>query len=325
MILRSVKFLSQPRSPQDVAEDSQYFDGAATIPGIRRALERERKRGAQHVEQKLNQDVPADASGSRVDSPWAWKLPLVKHINSRGGLRFSQPVTLIAGDNGSGKSTFLESVALNLGFSVIGGRYGNSDAPKATGTEAALSWYMLCELNEPILRGYYLRSETHALMLAIDSDPKEAAGRNHLDPELDLSRRSHGESIFDVLGEHVDGKGLYIFDEPEAGLSVVRQMTLLAEIEQAVARGAQFIIATHSPILLAARQSQILEIGEDEVSFPRWEDTEAVRATREFFADPRAALDSVFGDGLHPDFAGASAAAREQDTEQTDAPYNEYR
>src|SRR5699024_3903596 len=52
---------------------------------------------------------------------------------------------------------------------------------------------------------------------------------------------------------------------------------------------------------------------------------EAVRATREFFADPRAALDSVFGDGLHPDFAGASAAAREQDTEQTDAPYNEYR
>src|SRR5699024_1105163 len=128
-------------------------------------------------------------------------------INSRWRRFMPQPVTLLSDYNGSGKSTCVEAVSLNLCFSVIGGRYGNSDAPKATGTEAALSWYMLCELNEPILRGYYLRSETHALMLAIDSDPKEAAGRNHLDPELDLSRRSHGESIFDVLGEHVDGKG----------------------------------------------------------------------------------------------------------------------
>lgn len=324
MILRSLKFLSSPESPQEAGEQSPYFDAAATIPGVRRALEREQRRGAQHLRWKLDQVVPADASGQRVDSPWAWKLPLIKHIKSRGGMRFTRPVTLIAGDNGSGKSTFLESLALNLGFSVIGGRFGNPYAPKATGTEAALSWYLRCELDEPILRGYYLRSETHQQMLAIDSVAEEVAGRNHLDPTMDLSSRSHGESIFDVLGEHVDGKGLYVLDEPEAGLSAVRQMALLAEIEQAAARGGQFIIATHSPILLGARQAQILEIGEDHVGYSTWEETEAVRATKEFFTNPRAALDLVFGDSLHPDLPGASAAVRYQDAEETDRPHNKH-
>lgn len=324
MILRSIKFLSRPRSPQAVAESSQYFDGAATIPGVRRALIREQERGAKELDWKLDQVVPADESGQRVDSEWAWKLPLVKYIKSRAGMRFSEPVTLIAGDNGSGKSTFLESVALNLGFSVVGGRYGDSDAIKTTGTEAALSWYMLCELNEPILRGFYLRSETHARMLDNESGKKAADGRNHLDPSFDLNSRSHGESIFDILGEHVDGKGLYIFDEPEAGLSVVRQMSLLAEIEQAAARGAQFIIATHSPILMAARQAQIIEMADGEVSFPRWAETEAVRATREFLNDPHGSLDLVFGDTLHPDFAGASAAARHYDTDETDNPDDQH-
>ncbi|MDN5800469.1 AAA family ATPase [Corynebacterium casei] len=324
MIVRSIKFLSRPRSPLDVAESSKYFDGAATIPGVRRALIREQERGAKELDWKLDQVVPADESGQRVDSEWAWKLPLVKYIKSRGGMRFSEPVTLIAGDNGSGKSTFLESVALNLGFSVVGGRYGDSDAKKTTGTEPALSWYMLCELNEPILRGFYLRSETHMGMLENESGEKAANGRNHLDPSFDLNSRSHGESIFDILGEHVDGKGLYIFDEPEAGLSAVRQMALLAEIEQAAARGGQFIIATHSPILLGARQAQILEIGEDHVGYPTWEETEAVRATKEFFTNPRAALDLVFGDSLHPDLPGASAAARYQDAEETDRPHNKH-
>lgn len=324
MILRSVKFLSTPRAPQEVAATSEYFDGAATIPGVRRALIREQKRAEQGLEWKLDQVVPADESGARVDSQWAWKLPLVKHMKSRGGMRFSQPVTVVAGDNGSGKSTFLESVALNLGFSVVGGRYGDPDAIKTTGTEAALSWYMLCELNEPILRGFYLRSETHAAMLDNESGKKAADGRNHLVPSFDLNSRSHGESIFDILGEHVDGKGLYIFDEPEAGLSVVRQMALLAEIEQAAARGAQFIIATHSPILMAARNAQVIETCDGEVRFPVWEESEAVRATREFLDDPHGALDLVFGDGLHPDFTGASAAARRNNTDKADRPDDQH-
>src|SRR5699024_8188821 len=84
----------------------------------------------------------------------------------------------------------------------------------------------------------------------------------------------------------------------------------------AVARGAQFIIATHSPIVLAARSAHIVEIGEEQVGYPAWEETEAVRATREFLADPRAATDLIFGDCLHPDSPRASAAARGQDPEE---------
>ena len=101
-------------------------------------------------------------------------------------------------------------------------------------------------------------------------------------------------------------------------------MALLAEIEQAAARGAQFIIATHSPILMAARQAQIIEMVDGEVSFPHWEETEAVRATREFLDDPHGALDLVFGDSLHPDFAGASAAARHHDADEADNPDDQH-
>lgn len=323
MILRSVRFRKEPVDPSSGRDDSEYFDGAATIPGVRRAMEREAKRGRYYLEEKLNQVVPSDVTDTRIDSPYVWELPLIKYIQKRGGFRFSQPVTLIAGDNGSGKSTFLEGLALNLNFSVAGGRYGDPDASKGTNTESALSHYMLCDLGEPILRGFYLRSESHMKLLENESGARVRAGRNHLDVSHNLMERSHGESIYDVLLESVDGKGLYILDEPEAGLSIVRQMALLAEIQQAVERGAQFIIATHSPIFLAARHSQIVELGlggDGDVNFPQWEETETVRATREFMDDPQGSLDLIFGDSLHPDFAGASAAASRQDTDEANDP-----
>ncbi|WIM72168.1 AAA family ATPase [Corynebacterium suedekumii] len=101
---------------------------------------------------------------------------------------------------------------------------------------------------------------------------------------------SHGESVLSVLGDHVDGAGLYIFDEPESGLSVVRQMALVAEIQQAVQRGGQFIIATHSPIMLAVPDATIVEITEDGMVETVYDEAEAVVATREFLEDPEGTL-----------------------------------
>src|SRR5699024_7860521 len=92
MILRSLKFLSHPELPQEAAEQSPYFDATATIPGVRRALEREYNRGTQQPHRKLNQVVPADSSGQRMDSPWAWKLPLPNNLKPGAGMAFPIPV-----------------------------------------------------------------------------------------------------------------------------------------------------------------------------------------------------------------------------------------
>ena len=101
-----------------------------------------------------------------------------------------------------------------------------------------------------------------------------------------MQQRSHGESILDLVAEHVHGEGIYLLDEPEAGLSVIRQMALLAEIHHAAGRGAQFVIATHSPILPAVPGAQIVEINEAGLTPASFEDLESVAATREFLADP---------------------------------------
>ncbi|WP_246817668.1 AAA family ATPase [Corynebacterium sp. HMSC06D04] len=127
-------------------------------------------------------------------------------------------------------------------------------------------------------------------MLEAANSPDERAGRNTLPREVDLEHRSHGESVFDVLGEHIDGRGLYILDEPEAGLSVVRQMALVAEIHQAAERGAQFLIATHSPILLAVPGADIVELGDAGFERISFDAAEPVAATREFLEAPEETI-----------------------------------
>ncbi len=98
-----------------------------------------------------------------------------------------------------------------------------------------------------------------------------------------------------VLAEQMEGAGLYIFDEPESGLSIVRQMALVAEIDQAVKRGGQFIIATHSPIMMAIPDASIIEITEKGISETVFEEAEAVLAMREFLEDPQGTIRYILG------------------------------
>ena len=226
-----------------------------------------------------------DSASHRRDGSYIWELPAVRHLDAMAWLRFQQPVTVFAGGNGAGKSTLLEAIALKSHFGAVGGRIADPKRVLSTGTESTLHRSLEIDYTEPIHRGFYLRSETHSSMLNALGTPEEMAGRNQLAQELDLEQRSHGESLFDILGEHVDGRGLYIFDEPEAGLSVIRQMALLAEIDQAVKRGAQFFIATHSPVLMAVPHSEILEVGPEGIMRREFEETEAVSAMREFLND----------------------------------------
>lgn len=225
-------------------------------------------------------------------------LPAVRNLAVRGGLHFRAPVTFITGDNGSGKSTLVEALALRLGFDAVGGpRHGFDGKSRRarTGTESALSRLLHVSVAGPDLAGgFYLRAETQ-LQVVFGADSPAARGAR-LGLSHQLHQRSHGESVFDLLGEYVRGDGIYLFDEPESGLSVIRQMALLAEIHAAAQLGAQFIIATHSAILPAVPGAEILEVNDAGIMPVDFDDLESVRATREFFADPHGTAAYLVGE-----------------------------
>lgn len=218
------------------------------------------------------------------DESYIRTLPAVRHLEVLDGLRLHHPVTFFVGDNGAGKSTLVEAIAIAAGFPGTGGPIREVLPTSAVPTESALSRWITLRGRELPLRGYFLRAETHYDTVSA-FDNKQWA-----DPAESRHLMSHGESVLSVLGDHVDGAGLYIFDEPESGLSVVRQMALVAEIQQAVQRGGQFIIATHSPIMLAVPDATIVEITEDGMVETVYDEAEAVVATREFLEDPEGTL-----------------------------------
>ena len=216
------------------------------------------------------------------------QLPVVRHLEEFDALRFTTPVTCFVGDNGSGKSTLIEAIAIAAGFDAAGGPLRELDFRGVIHpTHSTLSkWIHLRGKDIPV-RGYFLRAETHYDTVTIfDSREEEERSRHAM---------SHGESVLSVLEDQVDGPGLYIFDEPESGLSVVRQMALVAEIHQAVKRGGQFIIATHSPIMMAIPDAAIIDITEDGLEETVYEEAEAVVATREFLEDPHGTIRYILG------------------------------
>lgn len=240
----------------------------------------------------------ADAANRGKLEPYVVELPAVRNLAVRGRLELTAPVTFITGDNGSGKSTLLEALALRLGFDAFGGpRHGFSglNLRARTGTESSLSSYLHVRIpGADLAGGFYLRAETQMSVVAGADAAVARASREGL--KHSVSARSHGESVFDLLGEYVGGPGIYLLDEPEAGLSVIRQMALLAEIHAAAERGGQFIIATHSAILPAVPGADIIEVNEAGIMRVQFEEIESVHATREFFDDPTGTARFLIGE-----------------------------
>lgn len=154
-----------------------------------------------------------------------------------------------------------------------------------------------CDTEEVIQRAYFLRAEKHEHLIGRGDSAAERGGRSTLSQNVNLSRRSHGQSVFDLLYEHINGQGVYILDEPESGLSVIRQLALVGEIAQAVDRGAQVIIATHSPILLACPGADIVELNDTGFERIAFDEAEAVAATRELLADPEGTIRFILNPG----------------------------
>jgi predicted ATPase len=201
-------------------------------------------------------------------------IPAVREIE---GIEFHPDVTFFVGENGSGKSTVLEALALGLGYSPEGGtknvRFSTADSVSQLHTLLRLSR----SVRKP-QDGYFLRAESFFNVASY----MDEVGYLQSYGDRSLHAASHGEAFMAVLIHKLRGNGLYLLDEPEAALSPNRQLAALSAIDQLVKDESQFIIATHSPILLSYPKSKILQFDSAGITEVAYEDTEHYAVTRDF-------------------------------------------
>ncbi|MDO5668854.1 MAG: AAA family ATPase [Corynebacterium sp.] len=215
-----------------------------------------------------------------LDAPphpsWLRALPVVCAL-LQAPLEFTAPVTLISGENGAGKSTLVEALAVGSGFNAEGGSRHARMQVEDNSVSPLNEYLTLRRHNAP--DGFFLRGESFFNLAQWYAGLDDS-------PLPDLLDMSHGQSIMSLVERRFHGGGLFILDEPEAGLSNLRQLELLGRLWHLADRGSQIIMATHSPILLALPGAQILEVDAMGIHERQLEDTEAFRAAREFVADP---------------------------------------
>ena len=255
----------------------------------------------------------------RLDAPRGDRFPFsVPAIATLGTVSFDRPVTFLVGENGSGKSTLLEGIALAAGLPTVGAvaaeRDATLDAQRALAKALKLVW------RKRTRRGFFLRAEDffgftrslarmreelRARLAELDVEYADrsayakglaagpAAGSlAELEQRYgaDLDAQSHGQSFLKLFQSRFVPGGLYLLDEPEAPLSPQSQLALLAMMADMVAQDAQFIVATHSPLLLAYPGAEIYSFDEDPVRLVAYESLDHVTLTRDFLNAPERYL-----------------------------------
>ena len=255
----------------------------------------------------------------RLADRFPFDIPVIRSLleNISQPLEFDQPVTIFVGENGSGKSTLIEALACAASLPVVGSEDGNRDQSLAHVRPLAdclrLTW------NRRSHRGFFLRAEDffgyarrmsrlrqelEEELRTIDreyADRPEAIGYARMPYQNELSgirqrygegldHASHGEAFLRLFQSRFVPNGLYLLDEPEAPLSPVRQLALLATIHSMVRQEAQFVIATHSPILMAYPGAHLLSFDNDRLHRVQYADLEHVNITRDFLNNPQAYL-----------------------------------
>ncbi|MCR8965033.1 AAA family ATPase [Brevibacillus halotolerans] len=217
---------------------------------------------------------------------YPFSIPALQNLES---LSFDKNITFFVGENGSGKSTLLEAIAYQCDFHTAGG--GRHNYYEVDASDASLGEYIQLSWLPKITNGFFLRAETfYQFASHIDSinGMGSYGGRS-------LHAQSHGESFLSLFRNRFGHKAIYLLDEPEAALSPARQLSLLRLMKD-LERSAQFIIATHSPILLAFPGAQIYNFDQSPIATTSYEQTLHYQIMKRFLENKEAMLAELFRD-----------------------------
>ena len=213
-------------------------------------------------------------------SSYLASLPMVKYLFSVKQLSFTKPVTFFVGENGTGKSTLLEAIAIAMGFNPEG---GSRDFSFSTNDSHSTLYKSITTIKTlPPKDGFFLRAESFyntASYLDKNSSLLRYGGKS-------FHEQSHGESFLNLVQNRFEGNGLYILDEPEAALSPQKLLQLLIYIDELTKNNSQLLIATHSPILMTYPNADIFQFSENGMEKVDYRDTQHYKITKQFIDRP---------------------------------------
>jgi predicted ATPase len=229
---------------------------------------------------------------------YPFNLPAVRALSV---LPFHPQVTFLVGENGAGKSTLLEAIAVASGLNAEGGSVNFTFATRASHSPLGECIRLAKAIARP-RDSYFLRAETFYNVATeierLDQGPEGEGGLPIIDAYggRSLHEQSHGESFFALFKNRFRDHGLYLLDEPEAALSPTRQVEFLVLMHDSIRRGCQFVIATHSPIVMAYPDARIHLLDRQGIRDVAYTDTEHYQVTRRFLSNPKRALETLLGE-----------------------------
>lgn len=227
-------------------------------------------------------------------SEYPFNIAAIKQLDK---LQFHPNVTYIVGENGVGKSTLMEAIAVACGFNPEGGTRNFTFSTRLTHSELH-EYVRLAKGARRPRDGFFFRAESYYNLASniddLDSEVSFGPPVIHSYGGKSLHEQSHGESFFSTFLHRFGSNGLYILDEPEAALSPVRQMAVLTRIHQLVQNRSQFIISTHSPILMAYPNSTLYYLTSEGISIKTLEETDHFAVYREFLNHKEKMIKELF-------------------------------